>query len=400
VNAPLRQREVVSSWPRVRLGEIAEHRLGKMLDREKNTGVPRRYLRNPNVRWFDVDLSGLQEILVEEKDVHKYELQYGDVIICEGGEAGRAALWKNEAKNVIFQKAIHRVRVGPKLDARFLIHRLMFDYFNGGLEDYHTGATIKHFTGQDLARYEIPLPPIEEQRRIAAILDKADALRRKRKRALDLLDSLAQSIFLEMFGDQARNCKDWKERPLADFESFLTSGSRGWAKYYSDSGKVFIRIQNLQKGELSTSELQHVDAPDNAEARRTTVRSGDVLISITADLGRTAVVPDALDRQAHINQHIALVRTKGINPTYLSTYLASPAGQLQFDALNRQGVKAGLNFDNIRSLKILEPPLALQERYANIWATIKTTSVICNREAVVSRALFSSLQSRAFSGQL
>lgn len=132
-----------------------------MLDKAKNTGVPRRYLRNPNVRWFDVDLSNLQEILVEEKDVHKYELQYGDVIICEGSEAGRAALWKDGAQGIIFQKAIHRVRVGPKLDARFLIHHLMFDYFNGGLEDYYTGTTIKHFTGQDLARYEIPLPPLE-----------------------------------------------------------------------------------------------------------------------------------------------------------------------------------------------------------------------------------------------
>ena len=176
-----------------------------MLDKAKNTGVPRRYLRNPNVRWFDVDISDLQEILVEQKDVHKYELQYGDVIVCEGGEAGRAALWKNEADGIIFQKACHRVRVGPKLDARFLIHRLMFDYFNGGLNDYYTGTTIKHFTGQDLARYEIPLPPITEQRRIVAILDKADALRRKRKRALNVLDSLTQSIFLDMFGDPSTN---------------------------------------------------------------------------------------------------------------------------------------------------------------------------------------------------
>jgi type I restriction enzyme, S subunit len=159
VNAPLRPRQVGSPWPRVRLSELAEHRLGKMLDKAKNTGAPRRYLRNPNVRWFDVDLSDLQEILVEEKDVHKYELRYGDVIICEGGEAGRSAFWKGEAEGIIFQKACHRVRVGPKLDARFLIHRLMYDYFNGGLDDYYTGATIKHFTGQDLARYEIPLPP-------------------------------------------------------------------------------------------------------------------------------------------------------------------------------------------------------------------------------------------------
>jgi type I restriction enzyme S subunit len=203
-----------------------------------------------------------------------------------------------------------------------------------------------------------------------------------------------------MFGDPASNPKNWKEKPLADFEVFLTSGSRGWAKYYSQSGKAFIRIQNLQQGELSTSDIQYVDAPDSAEAKRTTVRSGDVLISITADLGRTAVVPDALDNQAHINQHIALVRTKGINPTYLSVYLASRAGQLQFDALNRQGVKAGLNFDNIRSLRILEPPIALQNKYVDIRKKIRNISARYGREALSSHSLFFSLRHRAFSGQL
>jgi type I restriction enzyme S subunit len=258
----------------------------------------------------------------------------------------------------------------------------------------------KTVTLSSLRKFEIPLPPLDEQRRIAAILDKADALSHKRKRALGLLERLTQSIFLEMFGDPASNPKNWKEKPLSDFEVFLTSGSRGWAKYYSQSGKAFIRIQNLQQGELSTSDIQYVDAPDSAEAKRTTVRSGDVLISITADLGRTAVVPDALDNQAHINQHIALVRTKGINPTYLSVYLASRAGQLQFGALNRQGVKAGLNFDNIRSLRILEPPIALQNKYVDIRKKISNISARYSREALSSRSLFFSLQHRAFSGQL
>ena len=202
-----------------------------------------------------------------------------------------------------------------------------------------------------------------------------------------------------MFGDPVSNSKRWRERYLAEFETFLTSGSRGWAKYYSHSGKAFIRIQNLQKGELSTKDLQYVDVPDSAESRRTTVRSGDVLISITADLGRIAVVPDSLDKQAHINQHLALVRTEGINPSYLSMYLASHAGQLQFKALNRQGVKAGLNFENIRSLRILEPPIALQEKYAEVLIKVREIAIRYNLDALAAHSLFSSLQSRAFSGR-
>lgn len=203
-------------WRYVRLGDIADHRLGKMLDAQKNKGIPYAYLRNTNIRWFKVDLTHLQEMKFEENEIDKYSIKNGDVLICEGGEPGRAAIWDLPDRNIMFQKAIHRVRPGNELDGRFLVHRLMFDYFTGGLNDYYTGATIKHLTGQDLARYQFPLPPIEEQRRIAAILDQADALRRARRRALTRLNTLAQSIFYEMFGDPSAKPTGWPMGVIGD----------------------------------------------------------------------------------------------------------------------------------------------------------------------------------------
>jgi type I restriction enzyme S subunit len=317
VNAPLRPRQIGSPWPRVRLGELAEHRLGKMLDKAKNTGVPRRYLRNPNVRWFDVDLSDLQEILVEERDVHKYELRPRDVIICEGGEAGRAALWIGEAEGIIFQKACHRVRVGPKLDARFLIHRLMYDYFNGGLDDYYTGATIKHFTGQDLARYEIPLPPLDEQRRIAAILDKAEELRRKRKRALALLNSLTQSIFLEMFGDPAINSREYPLRTFGEISEKMSDGPFGSnlkSDHYVEDGVRVIRLQNIGVGEFVDDNQAYISAEHFRSLSRHECLPGDVLVGTMGDPNlRACLQPDwiriALNKadcvQIRPNQRIA-----------------------------------------------------------------------------------------------
>lgn len=346
----------------------------------------------------------------EERTVSEVKRGYtyferGDVLVAKITpcfENGKASRTTSLSKPFGFGSTeFHVLRAANDAVPDYLFYKIWNSSFRElGAQNMTGSAGQKRVPADFLKRLEILLPPLDEQRRIAAILDKADALRRKRKRAFELLEDLVRSSFLEMFGDPVRNPKGWRERPLADFESFLTSGSRGWAKYYSQSGKAFIRIQNLQQGELSTSDVQYVNVPDSAESRRTTVRSGDVLISITADLGRTAVVPAALDSQAHINQHIALVRTTGINPAYLSMYLASRAGQLQFEALNRQGVKAGLNFDDIRSLKILEPPMALQEKYVELRAKIRKTSERFVGEALASHSLFTSLQHRAFSGQL
>lgn len=161
--------------------------------------------------------------------------------------------------------------------------------------------------------------------------------------------------------------QEWKVVELRELLTFLTSGSRGWAKFYAPEGRLFLRIQNVRDGKLLLDDIAYVNPPDSAEARRTLVQEGDILISITADLGRTAVVPKGLEA-AHINQHLALVRLnqERIFPAYLSTYLSSPGGQLQFAKLNREGVKAGLNFDNIKDLQIPLPPLEEQRRIAAI----------------------------------
>lgn len=288
-----------------------------------------------------------------------------------------------------------------KIDPRYLYRWFSSPRIQATARSFGQQTTnISNLNHKRCLDLEIPLPPLAEQKRIAAILDKADQLRQKRRQAIALLDSLTQSIFLEMFGDPVSNPKGWQTNDLSDFEAFLTSGSRGWAAYYSDDGRPFIRIQNLKNGKLSTADLVFVSAPDNAEARRTTVYAGDVLISITADLGRIAVVPPALDGGANINQHIALFRPRGINSTYLASYLASAGGSRQFAALNRQGVKAGLNFSDIRRLRIIAPPIELQKRFEQLVISHETQQahqLIALRE---SDALFSSLQHRAFSGQL
>ena len=282
---------------------------------------------------------------------------------------------------------------------KYLRHWLNSISFRQQVSQLVTGSAQLNFGPSHLQAISILLPSFTEQERLAAVLDKAEAIGQKRREALAHLDRLQQAVFVEMFGDPVTNPKGWPVNSLGTSLSFLTSGSRGWAAYYADSGKTFLRIQNVGRGRLNLDDLTYVDAPDSAEARRTRVQPGDVLFSITADLGRSAVVPNWMD-EAYINQHLAILRSPNTNPVYLSAYLSSPAGQRQVQGLNKGGVKAGLNFDDIRSIQILFPPLELQNRYAFI---VEQVEGLRTREQVFTsdvNALFISLQSRAFAGEL
>jgi type I restriction enzyme, S subunit len=262
-----------------------------------------------------------------------------------------------------------------------------------------TGASYPAVSDRIVFESKIPLPPISEQQRIAAILDAADALRTKRRAALAKLNSLAQSIFIEMFGDPIANPKGYRVVRLGDVIDFLTSGSRGWAKYYSDTGSLFLRIQNVRTDQLDLSDVAYVQPPNTAEALRTKVQTGDVLLSITADLGRTAVVPSGLGG-AFINQHLSILRTQYFEPRFLSAALASPAGQRMVQSRNREGVKAGLNFDDIRSFELPDVSRAEQKLFTKRVSQVDFLKGCLTVGLDRMQALFASLQERAFQGEL
>jgi type I restriction enzyme S subunit len=233
------------------------------------------------------------------------------------------------------------------------------------------GGAQPHISQAYVKELKIPLPPLDQQKKIASILDVADAYRQKTKALISKYDELTQSLFLDMFGDPVKNPKGLIEKPLGDILSFLTSGSRGWAKYYSTEGDVFLRIQNIGYNQLKTKELTYVNAPASTESKRTRVQTGDIVISITADLGRTAVIPEDFP-VAYINQHLAILRLNSENnPYYLSAYIASKAGQSLFRSLDKGGVKAGLNFSDLKSYKVLCPPTIFQNQFAERIAIIE-----------------------------
>ena len=187
------------TWPKASLGEVADFRLGKMLDRRKNRGGLRPYLANVNVRWGRFDLENLREMRFEDHEIDKYGLAYGDIVMCEGGEPGRCALWKVQRTGMMIQKALHRIRAVDGVSNEFLFYNLFYRGRAGLLAPLFTGATIRHLPREKLAKVEVDVPPIPTQRRIAAILSAYDNLIEDNHRRIQLLERAARLLYREWF---------------------------------------------------------------------------------------------------------------------------------------------------------------------------------------------------------
>lgn len=153
--------DIPDSWVWTTLGEISDSCLGKMLDKAKNHGHNKKYLRNLNVRWFDFDLSDLLEMPFEDNESDRYTIKQGDLVVCEGGEPGRCAIWDNE-ETIMFQKALHRIRILGNIPAYFIAFYFLYLSHTGKLNHYLTGSGIKHLTSESLANIAIPIPPLKE----------------------------------------------------------------------------------------------------------------------------------------------------------------------------------------------------------------------------------------------
>ena len=186
-------------WERRPLGAVADLCLGKMLDQKKNRGEPLPYLANVNVRWGEFVLDNLRTMRFEPKEFERYGLKFGDIVMCEGGEPGRCAIWKNQTSQMMIQKALHRIRPKETLDYRFLFYNLLHLGQTKAFDQYFTGSTIKHLPGEKLAKVEVVVPPSPVQRRIAAILSAYDDLIENNTRRIAILEEMARRIYEEWF---------------------------------------------------------------------------------------------------------------------------------------------------------------------------------------------------------
>ncbi|TYC67333.1 hypothetical protein FMN63_14730 [Stappia sp. BW2] len=205
--------ELPKGWVGSCIGDIADIKLGKMLDKNKNKGEPKPYLRNVNVRWESFNLSDILEMRFTEQELDTFDIRDGDLMVCEGGEPGRCAVWRNGHTALKFQKALMRARFHSKVTSSLACKYLRFLADSGKLQRHFTGTTIKHLPQTAFSKVEISLPPLEEQKRIVAKLDALSARSAHARKDLAHIDTLVtrykQALLAKAFSGELT--KDWRQ---------------------------------------------------------------------------------------------------------------------------------------------------------------------------------------------
>jgi type I restriction enzyme S subunit len=287
---------------------------------------------------------------------------------------------------------------GKRIDARFIHYWLINGKTRRQIREFVKGI---HLYPKDVARLEIPLPPLDEQRRIAAILDKADALRRKRRRALDLLDGLAQSVFLDMFGDPIENTKRLPVAHLEDVVSPTRKITYGILKPGPDQsgGIPYVRVVDIKNSQINVGGLKRTTVAIATEYKRSTLREGDLLISIRGHVGRMAITPLECDG-ANITQDTARLAITAANTEFVKAHLETDPAKHWMTQRTKGAAVKGINLGDLRRFPLILPPRQLQDEFAEKMRIARRVQDQCDTQNDNMEALFSSLQSRAFSGQL
>ena len=263
------------------------------------------------------------------------------------------------------------------------------------------GATFKEVSKKIVEDLQIPLPPFDEQKRIAELLDKADALCAKRRAALAQLDTLTQSIFLDKFGDPARNPKGWPVRMIRDL---LESASYGTSEKAEATGEFpVLRMNNITRtGEMNFAELKYMDLKAD-QRERYLVRAGDVLFNRTnsAELvGKTAIYREA-NPMAYAGYLIRLRVNRKYEPEYLAAFLNTVYSKRVLRSMCKSIIgMANINATELQALRIPVPPHPVQQEFAGRITAVEKLKATHRISLVKQNDLFSTLQQRAFRGDL
>lgn len=399
-------------WPSSRLGDVCVRVTDgtHQSPRFESSGVP--FLVISNIIGGSIDWGSVSKWVSEptyEQNTARCRPERGDVLYTAVGSFGVAVPVESD-QPFMFQRHIAHIKPAPdRLETRFLTHVLNSPALRATAERVAKGVAQRTVTLGDLKDFRIPLPPLPEQRRIADILDKADAIRRKRREAIALTEELLRSTFLDMFGDPVTNPKGWatvriEELASSDRNALAIGpfGSNLLAADYASAGHPVIFVRDLVTERFAWKSRVYVSHEKFIELAAHRAHPGDVLTTKMGNPPGNACVVPADFPPAIITADVVKVAVdrRRVLPEYLAAAINSPLGRQQILRISAGITRAKITLRDFRSVHVLLPPLAEQKIFDDFAGRVRRLRSRLVTGAEDGETFFGAIVQRAFSGHL
>ena len=274
---------IPDDWDVSTVGREFEIKLGKMLDGERNTGVPKPYLGNKAVQWGRINLDDLPTVPMTRADIYSYRLREGDLLVCEGGEVGRAAIWHGPIDECYYQKAIHRLRALHGFEPSLMVGLLRRWADSGRLANYVTKTSIAHLPREKFLAITMPVPPQAEQRLISQVLCDLDALVAQLDGLIAKKRNIKQAAMQELLTGKRRLPGfegEWEVKRLGEHVKFLRNGVNSRAELHLEGSIKYLHYGDIHASADSFLSPQHLPCLPGAKAARLDrLRNGDLIFA-------------------------------------------------------------------------------------------------------------------------
>jgi len=401
---------IPENWEVSTVGQEFEIKLGKMLDAEKNVGIPKPYLGNRAVQWGHIDISDLPTVPMTRSDIARFRLRKGDLLVCEGGEVGRAAIWDAPIEECYYQKALHRLRALRGFDSRIMIELLHQWSDRGLLTNYVTQTSIAHLPREKFVEVPMPIPSPPEQRSIATTLSDMDELLEACDRLIAKKRNLKQSAIQQLLTGKKRlpgGDGEWKVKRLGDVGQCLRGvsyeGESDLSTHDTAQTKRLLRSNNVQDAVVVMSEVQFVNAARVSSHQL--LREDDILICMAngskALVGKAGLFKVEDGYQYTFGAFMGCFRTDSDLANPLFAFCLFQTGQYR-DYINN--LLAGSSINNLKpssieSLEFPMPSFPKQTEIAAIFSDMNAEITTLKQRRDKTRALKQAMMQELLTGK-
>ncbi len=401
---------IPEDWGVSKVGREFEVKLGKMLDAEKNVGVPKPYLGNKSVQWNRIDISDLPTVRMSRADIEKYRLQKGDLLVCEGGEVGRAAIWEAPIDECYYQKAIHRLRPLRGFDSRLMAAFLRLWSESGLFANYVTQTSIAHLPREKLVEIPMPVPTPTEQRAIAAALSDVDALIDALNQLIAKRRDLKQAAMQELLTGKKRLpgfSDEWETKKLREVIELIPAGIYGMEN----------QVDNTIPYRVATT--AHIDEDDRWNDKEMSVRyfsqnqvrqysplEGDLIVVKSSgsaekiQSGKIGYVDATRARTFLFSNFLMLLRPTSIVPRFLYFYLCSYNVKKLLPMLVEASTYPNIRIDEYLNLEIPVSKSAEQIAIADVLSDMDAEIAALEQRLEKTRALKQGMMQELLTGRI